>query len=46
MSEIDELYEEIPKRIIPYIASEFFSYAYCKAEHGSSSGVSAAYLWG
>ena len=47
MSEIDELYEEIPKRIIPYIASNFFLTPIVKAEHGSSSGVrGAAYLWG
>ena len=47
MSEIDELYEEVPKRIIPYIASNFFLTPMVKAEHGSSSGVrGAAYLWG
>ena len=47
MSEIDELYDEVPKRIIPYIASNFFLTPMVKAEHGSSSGVrGAAYLWG
>ncbi|MEC7925887.1 MAG: ROK family protein [Actinomycetota bacterium] len=47
MSEIDELYEEVPNRIIPYIASNFFLTPIVKAEHGSSSGVrGAAYLWG
>jgi len=47
LSEIDELYEEVPKRIIPYIASNFFLTPMVKAEHGSSSGVrGAAYLWG
>ena len=46
MSEIDELYQEIPERIIPYIASNFFLTPIVKAEHGSSSGVrGAAYLW-
>ena len=47
MSEVDELYEEVPDRVIPYIASNFFSTPIVKAEHGSSSGVrGAAYLWG
>jgi fructokinase len=47
MSEVDELYKEVPNRIIPYIASNFFLTPIVKAEHGSSSGVrGAAYLWG
>ena len=47
MSEVDELYDEVPDRVIPYIASNFFSTPIVKAEHGSSSGVrGAAYLWG
>tara|TARA_B100000287_G_scaffold180856_1_gene170881 strand:- start:4259 stop:5152 length:894 start_codon:yes stop_codon:yes gene_type:complete len=46
MSEIDELYDEIPKRIIPYIASNFFNTPIVKSRHGSSSGVrGAAFLW-
>ena len=46
MSEVGELYDEVPNRIIPYIASNFFSTPIVKAEHGSSSGVrGAAYLW-
>ncbi len=46
MSEIEELYEEIPKRIIPYIASNFFNTPILKSAHGSSSGVrGAALLW-
>ena len=46
MSEIDELYEEVPKRIIPYIASNFFNTPILKSQHGSSSGVrGAALLW-
>ena len=46
MSEIEELYEEVPKRIIPYIASSFFNTPIIKSKHGSSSGVrGAALLW-
>tara|TARA_B100000900_G_scaffold17292_1_gene13644 strand:- start:4043 stop:4936 length:894 start_codon:yes stop_codon:yes gene_type:complete len=46
MSEIEELYEEIPKRIISYIASNFFNTPILKSAHGSSSGVrGAALLW-
>jgi len=46
MSEIDELYEEVPNRIIPYIASNFFNTPIIKSTHGSSSGVrGAALLW-
>ena len=46
MSEIEELYEEVPKRIIPYIASNFFNTPIIKSKHGSSSGVrGAALLW-
>jgi fructokinase len=46
MSEIDELYFEIPKRIEQYIASNIFLTPIVKAEHGSSSGVrGAAHLW-
>ena len=46
MSDVDEIYEEIPKRIRPYLASDIFLTPILKAEHGSSSGVrGAAYLW-
>ena len=46
MSEIEELYEEVPQRIIPYIASNFFNTPIVKSKHGSSSGVrGAALLW-
>ena len=46
MSEIEDIYEEVPKRIIPYIASNFFLTPFVKAQHGSSSGVrGAAHLW-
>ena len=44
--EIDEIYNEIPKRIVPYLASDFFHTPIVKALHGSSSGVrGAALLW-
>ena len=46
MSEIGAIYDEVPKRIIPYIASNFFLTPIVKAVHGSSSGVrGAAHLW-
>ena len=46
MSEIEDIYEEVPKRIVPYIASNFFLTPFVKAQHGSSSGVrGAAHLW-
>ena len=46
MSDIDELYDEIPKKIIPYLASDVFLTPIVKAKHGSSSGVrGAAHLW-
>ena len=46
MSEINNIYSEVPKRIIPYIASNFFLTPIVQATHGSSSGVrGAAHLW-
>ena len=46
MSEIDELYEILPKKIIPYIACDIFLTPIVKARHGASSGVrGAAHLW-
>ncbi len=46
MSEIDEFYEILPKKIIPYIASDIFLTPIVKAKHGASSGVrGAAHLW-
>ena len=46
MSEINNIYSEVPKRIIPYIASNFFLTPIVKATHGVSSGVrGAAHLW-
>ena len=46
MSDIEEIYDEIPNKIIPYLASDIFLTPVVKAEHGSSSGVrGAAHLW-
>ena len=46
MSDIDELYDEIPKKIIPYLASDIFLTPISKAKHGAASGVrGAAHLW-
>ena len=46
MSDVDQIYKEIPKRITPYLASDIFLTPILKAEHGSSSGVrGAAHLW-
>ena len=47
MSEIEEIYEEVPKRILPYVASVDFSTPIVPSKHGATSGVrGAAYLWG
>jgi len=46
MSEIDEIYSELPQLIIPYLASDIFLTPVTKAQHGASSGVrGAAHLW-
>ena len=46
MSEINEIYESIPKKIVPYLASDIFLTPIVKAKHGASSGVrGAAHLW-
>mgnify|MGYP001332924238 FL=1 len=46
MSDVDEIYSEIPERIIPYLASDIFLTPVLKAKHGASSGVrGAAHLW-
>ena len=46
MSEIKEIYESIPKKIVPYLASDIFLTPIVKAKHGASSGVrGAAHLW-
>ena len=46
MSEINELYIEVPNKITPYLASDTFLTPIVKAQHGSTSGVrGAAHLW-
>ena len=46
MSEINEIYESIPKKIVSYIASDMFLTPIIQAKHGTSSGVrGAAHLW-
>ena len=46
MSEINEIYDILPEKIIPYLASDIFLTPITKAKHGSSSGVrGAAHLW-
>ena len=46
MSDIEELYTQVPQKIIPYLASDTFLTPIVKAHHGSSSGVrGAAHLW-
>ena len=46
MSEIKEIYESIPKKIVPYLASDIFLTPIVQAKHGASSGVrGAAHLW-
>ena len=46
MSEIYEMYDILPEKIIPYLASDIFLTPIIKAKHGSSSGVrGAAHLW-
>jgi fructokinase len=46
MSEINEIYESIPKKIVPYLASDIFLTPIVPAKHGASSGVrGAAHLW-
>ena len=45
MSDIEELYSQVPEKIIPYLASDTFLTPIVKAHHGSSSGVRGAHLW-
>ena len=46
MSEINEMYDILPEKIIPYLASDIFLTPIVKAKHGASSGVrGAAHLW-
>lgn len=46
MSEIEEIYEEVPKRILSHIASVDFSTPIVPSRYGATSGVrGAAHLW-
>lgn len=46
MSNIDELYEDLPPVMLPYVFSDTFETPIRKAMHGDSSGVrGAAWLW-
>lgn len=46
MSNIDELYDDLPPAMMPYIFSDTFDTPIRKAVHGDSSGVrGAAWLW-
>ncbi|MBV9078015.1 MAG: ROK family protein [Methylobacteriaceae bacterium] len=46
MSNIDELYEELPGRIAPHVFSDRFATPVRRNAHGDSSGVrGAAWLW-
>ncbi len=47
MSNIDELYADLPPAMQPYVFSDTFETPIRKAAHGDSSGVrGAAWLWG
>ncbi|MCK7613947.1 ROK family protein [Roseibium sediminicola] len=46
MSNVDELYEDLPAAMAPYIFSDTYDTPILKAVHGDSSGVrGAAWLW-
>jgi fructokinase len=46
LSNIDELYRDLPERVAPYIFGDRFETPIRKAKHGDSSGVrGAAWLW-
>ena len=46
MSNVDELYDELPSRIEPHVFSDAFTTPVLKHRHGDSSGVrGAAWLW-
>jgi fructokinase len=46
MSNIDELYDDLPSRIEPHVFSDAFTTPVLKHRHGDSSGVrGAAWLW-
>lgn len=46
MSNIDELYDDLPSAMLPYVFSDTYDTPIRKAKHGDSSGVrGAAWLW-
>ena len=46
LSEVDELYADLPARIAPFVFSDAFNTPVRPSRHGSSSGVrGAAWLW-
>lgn len=46
MSNVDELYEDLPPKIVTYLFGDSFETPIVKAVHGDSSGVrGAAWLW-
>jgi fructokinase len=46
MSNVDEIYDELPDLIVKYIFGDSFETPIRKAVHGDSSGVrGAAWLW-
>lgn len=47
MSNVDELYQDLPPAMAPFIMSDVYEVPIRKAKHGDSSGVrGAAWLWG
>ncbi len=46
MSDIDELYDEIPKRIIPYLASNFFLTPIVKPYMGTAVELEVQLFYG
>lgn len=47
MSNVDELYDDLPGAMLPYVFSDVYETPIRKAVHGDSSGVrGAAWLWG
>ena len=46
LSNMDHLYDEVPKRMTPYVFSDFVRTPVVRNKHGDSSGVrGAAWLW-
>lgn len=47
MSNVEQLYDDVPKQLAHYIFSDSYETPIVKAKHGDSSGVrGAAWLWG